>query len=143
MKIETVAFGAQEVDPDTLIEFAQGLPGFESSRRYKLFHQAPDDAVHYLQSADDPELAFSVVEAGSLHIAYEFSLDDREQQLLDMRPEDELMILLITYRRNGGNPGGDVGANLMGPLLINPRSRRGMQKVLNASQRRVTISAEG
>ncbi len=142
MKIETAAFGPQEIDPDTLIEFPRGLPGFEEFKRYKLFHRSAEDAVHYLQSVDDPELAFSVVAADSLHIAYQFTLDDQELQQLELTPEDEPMILLITYRRHSNSTGDDVGANLMGPLLVNPRSRKGLQKVLNASQRQVTISVD-
>ena len=41
MEIKSKTFGVQSVDPDTIITFPNGIPGFESDTRFKFFHQEP------------------------------------------------------------------------------------------------------
>ncbi len=61
--INTAAFGEQAIDPDTLIHFPEGIVGFEDCTRFKLFHEEGGEGlVHWLQSADRPELSLSVAD---------------------------------------------------------------------------------
>jgi len=56
--IET-RFGQVDIDPQTVLEFPQGLPGFEQFTRYKLLHEdKPNPQVMWLQSLDDADLMF-------------------------------------------------------------------------------------
>lgn len=145
MKIETAVFGMQEIDPDTVLTFPRGIPGFEDSREYKLFHQESDDAtVYYLQSLDDPGLAFSVISPSDLNIYYDFILGGDEEGILSLESDDEVALLLIAYKRHEKeerrNPLDlDINANVMAPLVINTRNRRGLQKLLSSTERFITI----
>ena len=39
MKINSTVFGTQEINPEEVLTFPQGIPGFENSTRFKLFHE--------------------------------------------------------------------------------------------------------
>ncbi len=137
MEINTTRFGLQQVNPESVIEFPEGLPGLEGNTRFQLFHQGDDPALHYLQSLDDADLTLGVADPARFGIAYEFSLDDREMGLLKATPESPLLVLVILYL--AGQPGGEeitpqgygpVRGNLRGPLVINPEQRLGVQKLI-------------
>jgi len=146
VKIESTAFGPQVSDPETRIVFPLGIPGFEKDRTFQLFHQHADDLVGYLQSVDDPDLTLSVFAPENLNIFYEFTLNDEEQALLKLERAEDVVLLLVAYRRTVKNqpdvhPGSRVNANFMAPLVINFESRLGLQKLLYKTERRITIKA--
>lgn len=85
MKIESPMLGAVEVSDDKLIEFPAGLPGFEHCRRFALVHEeGGGSTVFQLQSADDPEVSFSVTGPEQFGITYEFALSDEEVATLQL-----------------------------------------------------------
>lgn len=141
LKFDSTQFGTQEVDPDSILNFPKGMPGFETCTRYKLFHQEQDQpVVHWLQSLDDPDVAFALVDPAKFGINYEFVLSDEEIGLLQMDQVDDIAILLIAYRPQE-NPASrsNINANINGPVLINIRSRHGMQKVLMGLEADITL----
>jgi len=147
VKIESSALGSQTGDPERQIVFPQGLPGFETCTTYQLFHESEDGLVGYLQAVDDPEVTFSVIPPESINIFFEFTLSDEEQALLELQDPADVMLLLIAYRgRQEGDrekaPGSRVNASFMAPLVINYKSRLGLQKILQNTERRITIRAE-
>lgn len=147
MKIESSALGTQTSDPERQIVFPNGLPGFESCKTYQLFHESEGDLVGYLQAVDDPDVTFSVVPPESINIFFEFTLSDEEQALLELKDPEEVMLLLIAYRGRQEEvgekaAGPKVNASFMAPLVINYKSRLGLQKILQNTERRITIRAE-
>ncbi|TVO75312.1 MAG: flagellar biosynthesis protein FliW [Sedimenticola selenatireducens] len=147
VKIESTLFGPQICEPETNIVFPQGIPGFEKHKAYQLFHQTSADVVGYLQSTDDPDLTFSVLAPENLNIHYEFTLTDEEQSLLQLERVEDLVLLVIVYRRFADEKQektGDlnVNANFMAPLLINTQARIGFQKVLGKAERKITIKSD-
>ncbi|MBR0567947.1 flagellar assembly protein FliW [Azoarcus sp. L1K30] len=132
MKIESPVLGVFEVSDDKLIEFPAGLPGFEGCHRFALVHEEGAEAtVFMLQSADDPEVTFSLTGPEQFGINYEFPLTDEELALLQLeRPEDALVAIIV--RRDDEDPAtAGLRANFMAPLVINVGARRGIQKVIN------------
>jgi flagellar assembly factor FliW len=126
--INTAAFGEQAIDPETLIHFPEGIVGFEDCTRFKLFHEEGGEGlVHWLQSADQPELSLSVVDPSRFGIGYSFELDDRETALLALDSPEDVLVLILLYRQpDQGGIQGAVGS----PLIINVKSLKGLQKVL-------------
>ncbi|MCW8908170.1 MAG: flagellar assembly protein FliW [Sedimenticola sp.] len=147
MRIESSALGLQAGDPERQIVFPLGLSGFESSTTYQLFHESEADLVGYLQAVDDPEVTFSVVPPESINIFFEFTLSDEEQALLELESPEDAMLLLIVYKSQpesgeGSAKASRVNASFMAPLVINFKKRLGLQKILQNTQRRITIKAE-
>ena len=60
MQIETTRFGLLPIDENQVITFPEGLPGFESHRRFTLVQHPGSDGrspFQWLQSVDDGALA--------------------------------------------------------------------------------------
>lgn len=127
MEIYQTPFGQIEVDPDTVISFPDGLPGFPEQKRYKLLHEdRPNPQVLWMQSLDDAEVCFSVVEAERLGLNYQIVLDDDECAKIGLESADEAKLLLILARKDGK---GDITANTQAPIVLNPRTRKALQKI--------------
>ena len=61
LTIESPRFGRVEIDPDTVIEFPEGLIGLGGSR-YALLTSDPDSPLMWLHCVDDPSLSLPVAE---------------------------------------------------------------------------------
>ena len=138
MKLTLARFGSEEIeiDPDTLIEFPDGLPGFEDCKRFKLFHSGDTPVVFWLQSVDDPEVVFSLADPDLLNISYELNLTDEEQSTLRIAAGDELNIAVILSRQAEINNAAlnSVLANLRSPIVINVSRRLALQKSLHNAE---------
>lgn len=139
MEIQSKLLGKQEVDPDSIIHFPNGIPGFEDQKRFKLFHQEGSDIVYWLQALDNDELTFSVAHPGSFNINYGFVLTDAEEKLLQVDSQEDLLILILLHRDNeGGQP--TIKGSIKSPLVINSQKRIGMQKVLVTIEQSITLT---
>lgn len=145
MKFHSTQFGMQEVDPESILTFPKGMPGFEGSTRYKLFHddQEHQVVVHWLQSIDEPDVTFALVDPAVFGLNYEFSLTDEEEQLLKMESVDDIAVLLIAYKpQPDADSKANINANINGPIVLNTRARLGMQKVLVGLEADVTLKSK-
>ena len=144
MKIETRA-SSPEMSADTVLVFPRGLPGFEPMTRYRLFHEQENPTLLWMESEVDPGLQFSVTDPALLKVQYEIKLTDEECALLQLEDPADLAVLVMLYKDESltdAPPGSDIRANFLGPLVINAKSRLGMQKVLTQVYDFVTIRAE-
>lgn len=142
MKIHSTYLGEQEIDPDTVITFPSGLPGFETNTRYKLFNEEDKPTVFWLQSLDDASIMFSAAQPESFNFAYELNISDEEVALLEIEDPDRVIVLLLLARPNDSKSDDEtelarsgVRANLNGPLLLNVDKRLAMQKVLHNAEK--------
>ena len=69
MKIITKQFGEIEFSEDRVIIFNNGLYGFESFKRFLLI-KTDDELFYWLNSIDEPEIAFPLVGARILDESY-------------------------------------------------------------------------
>ncbi|MCB1960142.1 MAG: flagellar assembly protein FliW [Rhodocyclaceae bacterium] len=145
MHIESPVFGSIDVDPDKIIEFPRGLPGFESCQRFTFVQEdGQSPSVLQMQSVDDPQVAFSVADPASLGVNYEFVLSDAEVSLLALGAPSEATVVVIVRKNDAGGSPADAGlrANFMAPLVINVEARRGLQKVMEKVGCDVTLRGQ-
>jgi flagellar assembly factor FliW len=116
--------------PANQIELPQGIIGFASYKRAELLY-LPDHLPFLwmnLQNEVD-NLHFIVIEPGGIIPGYEPEIFDEDAEQLDLRDPSEAMILnVVTLRRQ--NPV-EATVNLMGPLVVNRRTRIGRQLVIS------------
>ncbi len=130
MKIETSRFGTLEVDEASIISFPQGLLGFPDEKRYVLLPHREDSPFLWLQSVDNPDLAFVTINPFTVNRDYSFEIPDNVQQELDINDAANVQTLvLVTIRRDGSNP--SVTANMLGPVVINTENKKAKQLVLD------------
>lgn len=147
MKFHSTQFGTQEIDPESILTFPKGMPGFEGSTRYKLFHTDQTDqeqpVVHWLQSIDEPDVTFALVDPATFGINYEFTLTDEEERLLQMEKVEDIAVLLIAYKpQPDASSSANINANINGPIVLNTRARIGMQKVLVGLEADITLKSK-
>jgi flagellar assembly factor FliW len=136
MKIESPRFGALEVDQEKIIEFPAGLPGLEHCTRFSLFHEDGSEPVVFtLQSLDDPELALPIADPVRFGFHYELTLADEDVALLQLDSAEDAAVAVILRHADAQSPhrrasDPKVSANVMAPLVINTRQRRGMQQMM-------------
>ncbi|GAB3250175.1 flagellar assembly protein FliW [Chitinimonas naiadis] len=126
MQVVTPRFGVIDIDENTVINFPDGLPGFEDCTRFKLLHEdVPEPKVMWLQSLDDPAVVFSVIDTRRMGLHYQLTLSDEEAALIQLT-DSENLALLLTLTRDGTGAG--IKANTQSPILLNVASRLAFQK---------------
>jgi flagellar assembly factor FliW len=141
MKVETYLFGAIEVSPEKVINFPNGLVGFEQSKRFMLAHEENKEhpASYTLQSLDEPTLAFQIVDPTTLGFNYELALNDAENALLQSPAPEDVAVMQVLFRQEEGGKA-SITPNLRAPLVINTRARVGLQKVMENLRPNIILS---
>lgn len=130
-KVSTLRFGEIEVDEQSIVHFADGIPAFEDEHEFIIVPYDEESPYGFLQSLTTPELAFLMTSPFVFFPEYEFELDDTNQEKLAITSQEEMQIyVLLTI------PNGDVKAmtaNLMAPIVVNSTSMQARQIVLDKS----------
>ncbi len=125
MEIETLRFGNIAVLEDKVITFPRGILGFAKNKQYILFPHSEDSPFFWLQSIEDGDLAFVVMNPRLVKADYSLDVDENVMKEIEAKQETDLeVVCIVTIPRN--NPNG-MTINLLGPIIINAKSRSAMQ----------------
>ena len=128
--IHTTRFGDIQVDEHQIVVFPEGLLGFADYKHYIMIQHAEGSAFFWMQSADHSDLAFVVVDPLLIRKDYLQALNHQDQQMLaEFAVQDMQLCALVTV------PADDVQGmtvNLLGPLVIDTRTRLGHQVILSS-----------
>lgn len=127
MTVATTRFGKLTIRPENIITMASPFLGFPDSHHFILKPHGTESPFMWLQSLDDPHLAFVVTAAATLIPQYQPAIPALVRQELGAAENDPLEILLILTIPHG-NPL-RMTANLLGPVVINSRKRLAKQVV--------------
>ena len=127
MEIVTKARGKITVSEDHLITIPEGLFGFEQYTQYALVDSDYEPFL-WLQSCEDPNLAFLIVDPFLICNEYETDIDDSSLKKIGItKPEDIIIMTIVTVPHDGSA----ITANFQGPLVINKKNRQCMQVILS------------
>ena len=129
-------FGSEKI-----LTFPHGIPGFEKYTTYIVYHKEENDmSAFWLESCDDPSITFTLVDPGQYGLNYELELTDEERDLLQAEKAEELgVFMVLSKKENAGKSAPSLNANIAGPVIINPRTRLGLQKVIYRSHLKTVI----
>lgn len=128
MFIETTRFGNLEVEEEDIIKFNDGLLGFENLKRYVLIKHDKAEIYKWLQSVDDSDVAFVVMEPFVFLPDYQFDLNEDDAQDLGLeKPENATILTILVVPDNPKK----ISANIKAPLVINHFNGKGKQIVIN------------
>jgi flagellar assembly factor FliW len=119
-----------DTPPANQLDLPQGLIGFGNYKRAELLY-LPDHLPFLWMKLYSPvdDLHFIVLEPGGIVPGYEPEIFDTDAEQLDLRDPAEAMILnIVTLKRQ--NPV-EATVNLIGPLIVNRRTRIGRQLVIS------------
>ena len=128
VNIPTTRFGTLEVASDRVVTFPDGVIGFENYKRYTLVQQSGQAAFSWLQSLDEPKVAFPLMEPGSFRPDYRLRLSESDTNTLRLDTQTKPQIFAI-LTIPAGNPRG-MTANLLAPLVINSATQIGKQIIV-------------
>ncbi len=125
MEVRTTRFGTVNIAEDRVITFPKGLLGFANHTRFCLLEPSDDACFFWLQSVEDPNLAFVVTDP-ALFIK-EYSVPIRPEQMTELKigAIDDAQVFVIVNKVDH-----TLTANLQGPLIISTLGRVAEQMVL-------------
>jgi flagellar assembly factor FliW len=116
--------GALEPRPEDIVAFPDGVPGFESCRRFVLIASDDTAPLSRLQAIDAPRPAFLTIDPALALKRYRKILSPADRVRLDVNDGDTLLWLAIVTL----SPDDTASVvNLRAPIVINPRTMIGFQ----------------
>ena len=125
-------FGAIEYTDEDILTFEDGLVGFPNLCTFVLLAHKPGSPFKWLQSIDEPALAFLVVDPAGYVPDYEPRISTVDAQALVLT-EETPQLLLTTAAIPGGKVE-DMTLNLAAPVVVNLEARVGKQVVLDSDR---------
>jgi len=125
MEIDTTRFGQISVDDDRIMTFPRGLLGFPSYTRFALIQAGEENYFFWLQSVDEPQLAFVVADPSIFFKEYDVPLREEMQTELQLDDPRFMQVFVICNKVEDWLTG-----NLLGPLVVNAQNRLACQVVL-------------
>ncbi len=123
MQIGTTRFGNIEITDESVIHIPQGMLGLQAFKRFVLLEDRHDTGLKWLQSVDNPALAFMVTEPKQHFVDYDIELSGEQSASLDLAdPRDAAILTTVTVENSGR-----VTTNLLGPIVINTRTMQAAQ----------------
>ncbi|MBE7702671.1 MAG: flagellar assembly protein FliW [Cyanobacteria bacterium SIG28] len=117
MKIETLRFGEIEIDEKRIFNFALPIIGFNELKKFAIIDINKDGIFKWLQSLEDPTLAFPIVSVFSFNVDYSFDIPDNVVETLKIENVESLLVMNIASIPQD-NPKGTT-LNLLAPLIFN------------------------
>lgn len=129
IKIETKYLEELEVEYENILNFPNGILGFEHSTRFVLIDFPDNSLFKFLQDVDNVNVCFILINPWDFFEDYEIDIPDKELDTIDLNPEIEnsLEVYSIVTLGNSLN---ESTANLLAPVIINIKAKIGKQYVL-------------
>lgn len=131
MKINTTRFGELNIDQERIFEFVLPIIGFDEFKKFVILDLDKDKFFKWLQSVEEPSLAFPVVSVFSMGVDYSIDLDDEIVEKLQIENVESLLVLNIASIPQE-NPQGTT-LNLLAPLIFNLDKQVAGQSILSGS----------
>lgn len=132
MQLETKHFGKIDVDEKEIVDFPEGIPGFEGSKKFiVLSGDDPDSPFKWLQGVDAPQLAFAIVDPFFVKKDYDFNINEEIVRKLEIEKAEDVAVYAIVVVPEDIS---QMTMNLKAPVLVNARNHKGTQIVLDTDR---------
>lgn len=127
MSYPTSRFGMLDIPEDKIIQFPFGVIGFEQQKRFVILKHKPESSFFWLQSLDNPELAFSMLFPFQFISNYDPEISEEDKIKLLAKDKNELEIYCMVVIPKDIQ---QMTINLLSPVVINSKKQIGIQIVL-------------
>ncbi len=131
MDIETSRFGKITVNEEKLFNFVLPVVGFDELSKFVLLEHSNDSMFKWLQSIENPLLAFPIVSCANLAMDYVIDLPDSAVDALQIESVDDLLVMNIASIPSDDPSGATI--NLLAPLIFNVKNKLAGQIILSGS----------
>lgn len=130
MLLQTKYFGPITCEEEDMLLFPEGLFGFEEEKKFFLLpFEGSGGSLLCFQSVASPSLAFVAMNPFSLKPDYAPLLSPGELKDMEAERSEELCFYTLCVVRE---PVAESTVNLRCPVVINDRTRRAMQVILES-----------
>ncbi|MDY6967121.1 MAG: flagellar assembly protein FliW [Spirochaetota bacterium] len=126
IQINTKPYGEIEVSEKQIIDFPDGILGFEFINRFVILDSIDNSPFKWLQAFTEPDLAFVIIMPDDFLNSYNLVISEIDLQPMGTDNIDELLIFAIVTIPTDPK---EMTANLQGPILINPKNSIGRQAI--------------
>ncbi|MCI5620223.1 MAG: flagellar assembly protein FliW [Lachnospiraceae bacterium] len=131
MRVTTRLFGEIDIAEEKIIYFEHGMVGFPDMKRFTLIFDSEKQGVptiSWLQSMDEPDVAFPVMDPLLVCAEYNPSVDDELLKPLGEVAEDNLYVLVtVTVPKDIEN----MAINLKAPIVVNTDTLKASQIIVD------------
>jgi flagellar assembly factor FliW len=125
MKIKTKPYGEIEVDEKQRLYFPEGIIGFEGNCYYFML-DSREGPFYWLQSEEDAGLAFLLVDPRLFRSDYRLMVRESDLKGIGMEKKSDIIdFAIVTVPEDHSK----MSANLMGPIIINRRTKVAKQVI--------------
>jgi flagellar assembly factor FliW len=126
MKKIVTRFGEVEYAPENLLHFPAGLIGLPNLRYFIVMPNKKQGPLFWIQSVDDPDIAFVLTDPTVFFLDYQILPDASERQSLHLEENDDFFVLSIVTVP----PDQKITLNLAAPIFFAAKTNRAIQVIL-------------
>ncbi|MBQ8166063.1 MAG: flagellar assembly protein FliW [Lachnospiraceae bacterium] len=141
MVAETKFFGTIDIEDDKIINFPNGIIGFENLKNFALIYDSEREErskISWLQSMEEPLMVLPVINPLDLMDAYTPTIEDELMKNIG-DPADADLLIFVTLSIPSDIE--KMTANLKAPFIINTVERKAMQVIVENSEYPVKFDA--
>ena len=124
--MNTERFGEVTYEEEAVLTFPRGIPAFEDKHRWIIVGNE-DNAVKWLQSVDDGDLALPVTTPDAVRPDYNARIPEDELTLVGSTDPADLALLIVVSIPEAAP--WNMTANLRAPILLNLKSKKAVQVI--------------
>jgi flagellar assembly factor FliW len=130
MKFVATKFGEIDFKENEIIVLPKGILGFSQLTRYIVIEKEGAGPFKWLQSVEDPNVAFVIADPIDFFPNYKLEINEKELEELNYTNSMDLITYVIVTVPQDASL---ASADLLGPLVINPKKRLAKQAVMSNS----------
>jgi flagellar assembly factor FliW len=131
MLVQTKFFGEVEIDDAKILDFPNGIIGFEDFKKFAIIYDIDDDKetkISWLQSVEEATLALPVIDPMAIVNEYSPMIEDELLKPLGNSADEDLLCLLVMIVPSDMTK---VTANMKAPVIINSKTNKGVQLIVD------------
>ena len=131
MKVDTSRFGTLDIPDNEIVQFPDGLYGFEKETEFTLlpFNPNVESPMEWMQSLKSSHLAFVITDPYLYLQDYKLKLSEEDKKLVQLEDEEPFLTrAIVTIPENYL----EMTTNLIAPLIINKDKGVAKQFVLTS-----------
>jgi flagellar assembly factor FliW len=125
----TTRFGEIEIEESMILHLQGGIIGFPNCKRVMIMDHQPGSPFRWLQSLDEPSLAFVVIDP--LDLVPDYPLEKLKDILVDERKMERPTNVAVAAITTVPPPPSHVTVNLTAPVVFDSDTRKGAQVILH------------
>ena len=127
IKIQTKPFGEIEVDELQVIDFPDGILGFDFIKKFVILDAEDQGSpFKWMQAFNEKDLAFVIIRPADFMESYDLVISQSDFEAVKAESADDVIVFaIVTIPENPRR----MTANLQGPIIINPVTKLGRQAI--------------